>query len=701
MKFRTLFLIFLIGFCISACASPSTISSPDGSTEPPDIQEGDPGDIGSLIGTINDGIDEDNADNSSGEDVGEKNDDNLTADDCAKDPNAEMSGNQCVCVDRHFRVGDDDLCKQTCDDDHAKASKHGCGSCKSGYVKNELDRCVEPSEMTITSDAVREEFVIGGEVETLSHSFAAKGGSGQYSWSVSGLPEGLKQNKTTTTLTISGTPTKLGNFSITVTTKDKKHLVSDVSKSWELMVTHRPTIAIEGDDVSSGGEIKTVTMVAEICKNNVLSLYVSNGMTDYTWSLSDLTVACLSTDESSCTDSVIETNDMQKLHLLVNPCGIGETVAPDPLATAALVSIKAETMEGISESAQVDLNITFKQPPVFLAKEFEVTIKTADLPKAGTDSDIVFYVADKNGNHSNTTDFSAREGNDFEQGDERTYTHALKTAINMNDIEEFALAHYGNKGSPAWLIEGILIKAMVIDEAGDVEEEILYHNPCVLKWVNAQEIKFNLNDLAVCAQVATDNERDGDGIYSGTDNTVFLNINIDDISSGNWGDLHQPKMGPFLEKTSSGGTHSGLKLTLDWPEYNDHEKPGHHFDLDHPGRPWNGLEVNYYADFISTRDIDSLDVVSAYLKLGGEKDDALRTKGFQTYIFKPARIHSTQSDETSCWYIDGKADDDATYAPENEGVLQPGDTGTTMKTDNTDCAEIIRGVDQLKEIFDL
>lgn len=158
MKFRTLFLIILIGFCISACASPSTIGDPDGSTELQDLEEGDPdlGEIDSLIGTINDGIDEDSAAEPSSEDVEEKNDDNLTADDCAKDPNAEMDGNKCVCADRHFRVGDEELCKQTCDDPKAKASRHGCGSCKTGYVKNDQDRCVEPSGITITSDAENE-----------------------------------------------------------------------------------------------------------------------------------------------------------------------------------------------------------------------------------------------------------------------------------------------------------------------------------------------------------------------------------------------------------------------------------------------------------------------------------------------------------------------------------------------------------------
>src|SRR5207244_3932942 len=60
----------------------------------------------------------------------------------------------------------------------------------------------------------------GGVSAAYSQTLTPSGGSAPYSFTVTGLPNGLSYNSTTTDVTISGTPTQSGSFSVNVSAQD-------------------------------------------------------------------------------------------------------------------------------------------------------------------------------------------------------------------------------------------------------------------------------------------------------------------------------------------------------------------------------------------------------------------------------------------------------------------------------------------------
>ncbi len=79
-----------------------------------------------------------------------------------------------------------------------------------------------------------------------SHTVAASGGAAPYTYAIKGLPAGLKADGNT----ISGTPTEVGSFSITINVKDHDGYEQPFTKTLE--VKSAPTITIDTTDLPAG-----------------------------------------------------------------------------------------------------------------------------------------------------------------------------------------------------------------------------------------------------------------------------------------------------------------------------------------------------------------------------------------------------------------------------------------------------------------
>ena len=331
----------------------------------------------------------------------------------------------------------------------------------------------------------------------------------------------------------------------------------------------------------------------------------------------------------------------------------------------------------------IDVGPINTEVPIPYVQMLLVKITTGSKSHSGTDSKISFAVRvgdedewsefNKNSTDTQWTHFDKKNENDFEKNDVDTYIHWMNEPVPLNDITGFTLHHDGTKDKSGWLLEGIEIRAYIIDKDGHYADRdgnalpageqiypaFLYYNPWVMKWIDEQEIDFSLNDVAVAAWVGTDSEHhDEDGIGSGTDNDVFLDINLSGPRSPYWGDFHPFKMGPNLDDTSS-----GLELLLDWKGDKDHNK---------------GYD-KVYADFVSLENIKQLNVDSINLRLDDEKDrdDIWRPRSLNAYIFKPAKVLNKKRGERVCWYIDAKIEENTT--------IDSGDEGEVAFPQATDC----------------
>jgi len=119
----------------------------------------------------------------------------------------------------------------------------------------------------------------GTEGTAYSATVAATGGDGSYTWTASGLPNGLAIGAGTGT--ISGTPAGAGTFAVTVTATDAEHPVAQrATQTFRLAVSNSryPTLAISTTTLPGGtvGTAYTATLAA------------TGGHGSYTWSAAGL-----------------------------------------------------------------------------------------------------------------------------------------------------------------------------------------------------------------------------------------------------------------------------------------------------------------------------------------------------------------------------------------------------------------------------
>ena len=89
------------------------------------------------------------------------------------------------------------------------------------------------------------------------------GGSGSYTWTVTGLPGGLTASGTTTpTLTVSGTPTASGSFTVTITVTDSSG--KTVTETGTLVIAAAPVLAVTSTSLANAtvGAAYTATLTA-------------------------------------------------------------------------------------------------------------------------------------------------------------------------------------------------------------------------------------------------------------------------------------------------------------------------------------------------------------------------------------------------------------------------------------------------------
>ncbi len=379
-------------------------------------------------------------------------------------------------------------------------------------------------------------------------------------------------------------------------------------------------------------------------------------------------------------------------------CGYGRKKSSNSIPTDSTLYVKKIDITiwtGSREHSGTDSNVFFAMrsgdtsewPSYDKEKATEIIIKRAKAEifktnpyvnkddKESADREVKKLIAD-NGQWMELND--PNDGDDRGAGDINEYQQTLYAPMPLDEVTGFTLYHDGGNAGSEWLIKGIEVKAHLVNSDGNpATPVILYCNPWVLNWVDDQSIDFTMNDIAVMTEVVTDSEHhkemhDGEKVSSGTDNTVFLDINLLAPNAPNWGEFHDFDMGPALFSSSE-----GLKLLLDWE---DSAVEYFYGDLDHN----KGLG-DIYADFVSLNNVEDFkpDYVNLRLDDGGSGNDWWRPAKMWTYIFKPARVFRKKRGERACWYFQEDMSDGKT-------VLEPGEESGAYHPETDDCADLLK-----------
>ncbi|WP_421566387.1 PKD domain-containing protein, partial [Ochrobactrum sp. EDr1-4] len=82
-----------------------------------------------------------------------------------------------------------------------------------------------------------------------SHKVTASGGTAPYNYTINGLPDGLKAANDT----VSGTPTKAGSFTVSITAKDAEGFTT--TKTQTVVIAPQPQITVNVTGLPATGKI--------------------------------------------------------------------------------------------------------------------------------------------------------------------------------------------------------------------------------------------------------------------------------------------------------------------------------------------------------------------------------------------------------------------------------------------------------------
>jgi hypothetical protein len=161
--------------------------------------------------------------------------------------------------------------------------------------------CSSTSSLGITGAVVPNATV--GAVYTSSQ-FNAKGGSGTYMWSATGLPPGITiSGASTATLTVAGTPTTAGTYTVSITVTDSAGRA--VTSTGSIAVSaSSSTLTING----------TLPLTGSVGAAYSGTLTATGGSGSYTWNLDGLPAGLAATNTTSATVTVSGTPTSAKTY---------------------------------------------------------------------------------------------------------------------------------------------------------------------------------------------------------------------------------------------------------------------------------------------------------------------------------------------------------------------------------------------------
>jgi hypothetical protein len=138
----------------------------------------------------------------------------------------------------------------------------------------------ESQTLTLTSDGLQYSWLIGKQYPNAT--ITVSGGQAPYVWSAGGLPSGMTANADGTTLTISGTPTKAGNFALNVVVGDSATPQDVGSDSVPIQITQ------PGTQETTLAIADSLSLTDTLGDSTDIGTTASGGVEPYTWTVTGL-----------------------------------------------------------------------------------------------------------------------------------------------------------------------------------------------------------------------------------------------------------------------------------------------------------------------------------------------------------------------------------------------------------------------------